>query len=68
MGIALSLREVNDYYEYFFCKPPPVTMPFEERMKALITDVGIKKLEERRMKEYGQKYFQQVIPITTPEE
>ena len=67
MGIALSLRQVNDYYEHFFCKAPPIGSSYCWRMSTLVKEIGVKKLEERRIQEYEQKYFQQVIPITTSE-
>lgn len=66
MGIALSLKEINDYYEHFFSTKPTDEISFEDKMKMLIKEVGIEKLEERRFKD-GQRNFQQVIPITTPE-
>lgn len=70
MGIALSLKQINDYYEYFFDEPHVAMeskeLSFEFKLRRLVKEVGIKKLNERRFRN-GQRNFQQVVPITTPQ-
>lgn len=68
MGIVLSLHEVNNLYEYYYSKKPPLDLSFTERLKSLVVDIGYKDLESKRKElSDGQEYFHKVIPITTPQ-
>jgi len=65
LGISLSLKQVKDAYEHFFCKPMPKHMPYEYAAQAVVVEVGInvliKWLEAKQKKEARDRRINQAI-------